>query len=194
MRIGRWDLASCQVQLNSIKQFQRRSWKCFMQSEAVWPFFLDWPKTQTWKRKLRSCFLSIFLEFCSAVSKEKSKISQPVRGRFAILFNLSARKHKLSRGRRDNAPCQVSQKSKMSESFRGGAVILFFPIGPKTQIWKRMLRSCFLSSFVETPAMGDMKLKTSFPYQSLLCVHGVHSFHIFWYGDYTTQTTWLRYT
>ena len=25
---GRWDLASCQVSLNSVQQFQRRSWKC----------------------------------------------------------------------------------------------------------------------------------------------------------------------
>ena len=25
---GRWDLASCQVILNSVKRFQRRSWKC----------------------------------------------------------------------------------------------------------------------------------------------------------------------
>ena len=25
---GRWDLASCQVSLNSVQRFQRRSWKC----------------------------------------------------------------------------------------------------------------------------------------------------------------------
>ena len=31
---GRWDLASCQVSLNSIQRFQRRSWKCLSQSEA----------------------------------------------------------------------------------------------------------------------------------------------------------------
>ena len=31
---GRWDLASCQVLLNSVQQFQRRSWKCLSQSEA----------------------------------------------------------------------------------------------------------------------------------------------------------------
>ena len=31
---GRWDLASCQVSLNSIQQFQRRSRKCHSQSEA----------------------------------------------------------------------------------------------------------------------------------------------------------------
>ena len=37
-------------------------------------------KTQTCYRTLRSCFLSSFVEFCSAVSKEKSKMSQPIRG------------------------------------------------------------------------------------------------------------------
>ena len=31
---GRWDLASCQVSLNSVQQFQRRSRKCIGQSEA----------------------------------------------------------------------------------------------------------------------------------------------------------------
>ena len=30
----RWDLASCQVLLNSVQQFQRRSQKCLSQSEA----------------------------------------------------------------------------------------------------------------------------------------------------------------
>ena len=30
---GHWDLASCQVLLNSVQQFQRRSSKCFCQSE-----------------------------------------------------------------------------------------------------------------------------------------------------------------
>ena len=31
---GRWNLASCQVLLNSVKQFQRGSWECLSQSEA----------------------------------------------------------------------------------------------------------------------------------------------------------------
>ena len=43
------------------------------------PFLYD-PKTQIWYIKtLRSCFLSSFVEFCSAVS-EKSKLFQPIRG------------------------------------------------------------------------------------------------------------------
>ena len=80
---GRWDLASCQVSLNSIQRFQRRSRKCLSQSEAgaAILFFRSARKTQTWQRTLRSCFLSSFVEFRSAVSEEKSKISQPIRGR-----------------------------------------------------------------------------------------------------------------
>ena len=47
---GRWDLASCQVSLNSVQRFQRRSWKCFSQSEAraAILFFLSARKSQSW--------------------------------------------------------------------------------------------------------------------------------------------------
>ena len=78
----RWDLASCQVSLTSIQRFQRRSRKCLSQSEARTAilFFRLVRKTQTWYRTLRSCFLSSFVEFHSAVSEEKSKMSQPIRG------------------------------------------------------------------------------------------------------------------
>ena len=45
-----WDLASCQVLLNSVQRFQRRSWKCLSQSEARAAILIlrsAW-KTQTW--------------------------------------------------------------------------------------------------------------------------------------------------
>ena len=47
---GRWDLASCQVSLNSVQWFQRRSPKCLSQSEAraAFLFFRSARKTQTW--------------------------------------------------------------------------------------------------------------------------------------------------
>ena len=42
---GRLDLASCQVSLNSIRQFERRSRKCLSQSEARRPsYFSDRPE------------------------------------------------------------------------------------------------------------------------------------------------------
>ena len=42
-------------------------------------FLVGTKKTQTWKRTLRSCFLSSFVEFRSVVSEEKSEMSQPIR-------------------------------------------------------------------------------------------------------------------
>ena len=47
---GLWDLASCQVLLNSVQRFQRRSRKCLSQSEAraAILFFRSARKTQTW--------------------------------------------------------------------------------------------------------------------------------------------------
>ena len=47
---GRWDLASCQVSLNSVQRFQRRSRKCLSQSEAraAILFYRSARKTQTW--------------------------------------------------------------------------------------------------------------------------------------------------
>ena len=53
-----WDLASCQVPLNSVQRFQRRSRQYFSQSEtrAAILFFRSARKTQTWLRTLSSCF------------------------------------------------------------------------------------------------------------------------------------------
>ena len=47
---GRWDLASCQVSMNSVQRFQRKSRKCLSQSEARTAilFFRSARKTQTW--------------------------------------------------------------------------------------------------------------------------------------------------
>ena len=47
---GLWDLASCQVLLNSVQRFQRKSRKCLSQSEARAAILFFWMdrKTQTW--------------------------------------------------------------------------------------------------------------------------------------------------
>ena len=51
--------------------------------------------TRTWQRPtLKFCFLSSFVEFCSAVTEEKSKMSQPIRGQgglFEILLPVKFR-------------------------------------------------------------------------------------------------------
>ena len=85
-----WELASCQVSLNSVQRLLQRSRKCLSQSQsrAAILFFRSARKTQTWKRALRSCFLSSFVEFRSAVSTEKSKMSQPIRGQGGHLIFL----------------------------------------------------------------------------------------------------------
>ena len=47
---GRWDLAFCQVSLNSVQRFQRRSRKCLGQSEARAAILFFWSarKLRTW--------------------------------------------------------------------------------------------------------------------------------------------------
>ena len=47
---GRWELAFCQVSLNSVQQFQRKSRKCLSQSEdrTAILFFWSAQKTQAW--------------------------------------------------------------------------------------------------------------------------------------------------
>ena len=110
---GRWVLASCQVSLNSVQQFQR-SWKCLSLSEArAAIFFFDQPKKHKLGRgHLRSCFLTSFFEFRSAVSEEKSKMCQPIRGQGDhLVFLIGPKNTKLGRGRWDLAFCQVSLNS-----------------------------------------------------------------------------------
>ena len=144
---GRWDHASCQVSLNSVQRFQRRSRKCHSQSEAraAILFFRSTRKTQTWKRTLRSCFLSSFVEFHSAVSEGKSKMSQRIRGQGGhLVFPIGPKNTKLGRGRWDLASCQVSLNSvqrfqrrsrKCLSQSEARAAILFFRSARKTQTW-----------------------------------------------------------
>ena len=60
---GRWDLASCQVSLNSVQRFQRRSRKCISQSEArAAILFSDRPEKHKLDRgrwDLTSCQVSV---------------------------------------------------------------------------------------------------------------------------------------
>ena len=95
---GRKDLASCQVSLNSVQWFQRRSRKCFSQSEArgghlVFPIS---PKNINLVEDVEILLPIKFVEFRSVVSEEKS-MSQPIRGKgsqFVCFFFRCARKTK----------------------------------------------------------------------------------------------------
>ena len=97
---GSWDLTSGQVSLNSVKRFQRTRRKCLSRTEAratILSFLID-PKKKSY-RTLRYYFLSSLVEFRSAVSEEKSKMSQPIRGRVGYLvFWGRPEQHKLGRG------------------------------------------------------------------------------------------------
>ena len=82
--------ASCQILLNSVQRLHIRSQKCLSQSEARVDIFFPIGIKNT---KLRSCFLSSFVEFRSAVAEEKSTMSQPIRGQSGRLVFPIGRKN-----------------------------------------------------------------------------------------------------
>ena len=94
----------------------------------------------------------------SAVSEEKSKISQPIRGQGGhLVFPNRSQKHKLGRGYWDIASYQVllnfvqqlqrrSRKCLSQSEARGSHLV--FPIGLKNKNLVEVLRSGFLSSSV----------------------------------------------
>ena len=92
---------------------------------------------------LASC--QVFVEFRSAVSEEKSKMSQPIRGQGGhFVFSDRPKKHKLGRGHWDLASCQDLLNSvqrfqrrsrKCLSQSEARAAILFFWSAPKTQTW-----------------------------------------------------------
>ena len=92
---GLWDLASCQVSLNSVQWFQRRSWKCLSQSEARRPScFSDRPEKHKFGRghwDLASCQVS--LNYLQRFQRRSRKCLSQSKARAAILFFWLARKH-----------------------------------------------------------------------------------------------------
>ena len=137
------DLASCQISSDCVQQFQRRCRKGLSQSEARTAilFFRSARKTQTWQRTLRSCFLSSFVKFHSAVSDEKSKMYQPIRGQGGhLVFPIGPKNTNLVEDVEILLPVKVrwipfkrfqrrSQKCLSKSRSLGGHIV--FPIGPK---------------------------------------------------------------
>ena len=89
---------------------------------------------------LWSYFLSGFIEFYSAVSEEKSKMYQSIRGKGGHIIFRSARKTRTCQrklrprfqSRSVEFPSAVSEEnSKMFQQIRGQGSHLVFPIGPK---------------------------------------------------------------
>ena len=89
---GRWDLASCQVSLNYVQRFQRKSRKCLSQSEARRPYcFLDRHKKHKLGRgrwDLASCQVS--LNSVRQFQKRSRKCLSKSEARATILFFRSA--------------------------------------------------------------------------------------------------------
>ena len=144
---GRWDLASCQVSLNSVQRFQRRSRKCLSQSEArdghlVFPIGLKNTNLVEGVEILLpvKCRWIPFSRFRGEVEY----VSANQRPRRPSCFSDRPEKHKLGRGLWDLASCQVSLNSvqrfqRRSRKCLGQsdarAAILFFGSAWKTQTW-----------------------------------------------------------
>ena len=71
---------------NFCQRFQRRSKKKYSVNQKPWliSWFSEQPEKHILVENLRSCFLSSFVEFVSAVSEEL-KISLPIRGQGGLL-------------------------------------------------------------------------------------------------------------
>ena len=143
----RWDLASCQVSLNSVQRFQRRSRKCLSQSEARAAILFLW---SAWKNTnlVEDVEILLPVKFCwiplSGFSGEVDNVSANQRPGRPSCFSDRPEKHNLGRGRWDVASCQVSLNSikrfqrrsrKCLSQSEARAAILFFRSAWKTQTW-----------------------------------------------------------
>ena len=108
---GRWDLASCQVSLNSFERFQRRSRKCLSQSEAraAILFFPISPKNTNLVEDIE-ILLPVKFRWIplSGFRGEVENVSANQRPERPSCFSDRPKKHKLGRGRWDLASCQIS--------------------------------------------------------------------------------------
>ena len=111
---GRWDLSSCQVSLNSVQRFQRRSRKCLSQSEAraAILFFPIRPKNTNLLEDVEILLPVKFrwILFSGFRGEVENVSANQTPGRPSC-FSDRPEKHKLGRGRWDLASCQVSLNS-----------------------------------------------------------------------------------
>ena len=111
---GLWDLASCQIRLNSIQQFQSSSRKCLSQSEdRVTILFFRSTRKNTNLVEDVEILLPVKLRwnpFCGFRGEVKNVSANQRPGPPSCLHEWPE-KHKLGRGRRYLASCQVSLNS-----------------------------------------------------------------------------------
>ena len=143
---GRWDLASYQVSLNSIQQFQRKRRKCLSQSEARVAILFFRSARNTNLVEDVEILLPVkfrWIQF-SGFSEEVDNVSANRKSGRPSCFSDRPEKHKLGRGHWDLASCQVSLNSvqrfqqrsrKCFSQSEARTAILFFRSARKTQTW-----------------------------------------------------------
>ena len=143
---GHWDLASYQVSLNSIQQFQRKSQNMYqpVRGQGGHFVFLIGPKNTHLVEGVE-ILLSVKFRWIpfSDFRGEVENVSAKHRPGRPPCFSDLPEKHKLGRGRWDLASCQVSLNSvqwfqrsrKCLSKSEARAAILFFRSARKTQTW-----------------------------------------------------------
>ena len=156
---GHWDIAFCQVSLNSVLQFYRKSKKCLSQTQAGAPScFSDPPKNTTLVEEVE---ILLPVKFCKNSVQRFQRRSWKCLGqseaRAAIFFSPNQnKKHKLGRERWDLAYCQVLLNSvqwfqmrswKCFSQSEARAGILFFRSARKNKLGRGHwdLASCQIS-------------------------------------------------
>ena len=144
---GHWGLASCQVSLNSVQQFQKRSRQCLSQSEAR-AAILFFQSARKNKNLVEDIEILLPVKFrwilFSGFRGEVENVSANQRPGRPSCFSDRSEKHKLGRRLWDLASCQVSLNSvqrfqrssrKCLSQSEARAAILFFRSIWKTQSW-----------------------------------------------------------
>ena len=144
---GRWDLASCQVSLNSVQRFQRRSRKCLSQSEAraAILFFQSARKNTNLVEDVEILLPIKFrwIPFSGFRGKVENVSANQRPGRPSC-FSDRSEKHKLGRVHWDLASYEVLLNSiqrfqrrsrKCLSQSEARVAILFFRSARKTQTW-----------------------------------------------------------
>ena len=137
---GCWDLVSCQVLLNSIQRFQRKSWKCLSKSGRPFCFSDPPEKHKLGRGHWDLASYQVSLNSVQWFQRRSRKCLRQSEARAAILIFRRPKKHKLGRGRWDLASYQVSLNSvqrfqrrsrKCLRQSEARADILFFSDRPK---------------------------------------------------------------
>ena len=158
---GRWELAFCQVSLNSVQRFQRRSRKCLSQSETRrLSCFSDQPeKHKLGKGRLDLASCQVSLNSVQRFYREVKHVSANQRPGRPSCFSDLPEKRKPGRGCWDLANpvkfCWIifsgfrGKVENVSANHRPGRPFCFSDPSEKHKLGRGALRSCYLSSFVE---------------------------------------------